>query len=108
MKDKWLWVGVAGALGVLGIVWWQSQKSAAPTGPQNAVDPNAQTLGEGGGSWYGAQGTAPDIGNLLSYNQVPGASVLTPQLTSVDPFSSNYYNPGWTGVYNSTLAGAQP
>ena len=90
MKDKWVYVGVAGALGVLGLVWWQTQKSAAPMGPQNAVDPNSQV---GGG--LGAQGTAPDIGNLLSYNQVPGATILTPQLTSVDPYSSNYYNPGW-------------
>jgi len=89
MKDKWLYVGVAGALGVLGIVWWQSQKSAAPQGPQNAVDPNAQV---NAGAF--AQNYAPDIGNLLSYNQLPGV-MSAPQLTSVDPFSSNYYNPGW-------------
>jgi hypothetical protein len=86
MKSKWLYIGVAGALGVLGIVWWQTQKAAAPSGAQNAVDPNAQI---GGG--LPAMGTAPDIGNLLSYNQIPGV-MSAPQATSVDPYSSSYYN----------------
>jgi hypothetical protein len=57
---------------------------AQPAGAQDAVNPNAQT---GAGAW--AQGTMPDIGNLLSYNQVPG-SLSAPQATSVDPYSSNY------------------
>jgi len=74
MKSKWLYIGVAGALGVLGIVWWQTQKGAAPSGAQNAVDPNAQI---GGG--LPAMGTAPDIGNLLWYNQIPVIGNLLPQ-----------------------------
>jgi hypothetical protein len=88
MKGKWLYVGVAGALGVLGIVWWQSQKSAQVHGATNAVNPNAQI---GAGAY--AQGTMPDFGNLLSYNQIPGV-MSAPQATSVDPYSSNYGVPG--------------
>ena len=86
--NTWLYVGVAGALGVLGIVWWQSQKPATPTGAQNAVNPNAQQ-----GAGANAQGTMPDIGNLLSYNQIPGV-ISAPQATSVNPYSSNYGVPG--------------
>jgi hypothetical protein len=90
MKSKWVYLGIAGALGVLGIVWWQTQQSAAPaSGAQNAVNPDAQI---GGG--LPAMGTAPDIGNLLSYNQVPGA-MSAPQLTSVDPYSNSYYDPNF-------------
>ena len=100
MKSKWLYIGVAGALGVLGIVWWQTQKAAAPSGAQNAVDPNAQI---GGG--LPAMGTAPDIGNLLSYNQIPGV-MSTPQATSVDPYiTSNYFNPSSSNLPTSGTPG---
>jgi len=102
MRSKWVLFGVAGAVGVLGIVWWQSQKSAAPQGPQNAVNPNAQV---NAGAY--AQGTAPDFGNLLSYNQIPGA-ISAPQVTSVDPFSSNYYSFPWNTPMGYTQAGANP
>jgi len=101
MRSKWVYVGVAGVLGVLGIVWWQSQKSATPTGPQNAVDPNAQV------GAISPMGTAPDLGNLLSYNQVPGA-ISAPQLTSVDPFAGNYYSVPWSTPMGYTQAGANP
>jgi hypothetical protein len=93
MRNKWLYVGAAGVLGLLGIVWWQSQKSATPTGPQDAVNPNAQV---NAGAF--AQNATPDIGNLLSYNQIVGSTAIIPQATSVDPFAGNYYNPGWTTV----------
>jgi hypothetical protein len=79
----------AAAVGVFALGWFLTSgtQSSTPTGPQNAVNPNAQDAPAGP---FGAQGTMPDIGNLLSYNQVPGATILTPQATSVDPFSSNY------------------
>jgi hypothetical protein len=59
-----------------------------PAGAATAVNPNAQV---GAGAY--AQGTMPDFGNLLSYNQVPG-SISAPQATSVDWYSSNYGVPG--------------
>lgn len=83
-RNSWLIVGGIGATLVLGFVWWNSNK-AQPDQAQNAVDPNAQI-----GAGANAQGTMPDIGNLLSYNQIPGSTLITPQATSVDPYSSNY------------------
>jgi hypothetical protein len=82
-----LLVGGAAAVGVFAIGWFLTNPSgsSSSSGPQNAVDPGAQ-LAAGP---FAAQGTMPDIGNLLSYNQVPGA-ISAPQATSVDPFSSNY------------------
>jgi hypothetical protein len=86
-KNKGLLVlGGLAIVALVGVGWYltgglQPQPAA---GAQNAVNPNAQT---GAGAW--AQGTMPDIGNLLSYNMVPG-SLSAPQATSVDPYSSNY------------------
>jgi hypothetical protein len=79
----------AAAVGVFALGWFLTSGtgSSQSTAPQNAVNPNAQ---DAPGGPFGAQGTMPDIGNLLSYNQTPGATILTPQATSVDPFSSNY------------------
>jgi len=88
LNKTWFIVGGIGATLLLGLVWWNSNKTQ-PDQPQSAVNPNAQI---GGG--LGAQGTMPDIGNLLSYNQIPGSTILTPQATSVDPYSSNYGVPG--------------
>ena len=84
----WLIAGGIGVTLLLGLVWWNSNKPQ-PDQPQNAVNPNAQIA-----SGAFAQGTMPDLGNLLSYNQIPGSTILTPQATSVDPFSSNYGVPG--------------
>lgn len=77
LSKTWLVVGGIGTTLVLGLVWWNSNKSQ-PTGAQNAVNPNAQI---GAGSY--AQGTMPDIGNLLSYNQPIGVTMSAPQATSI-------------------------
>jgi len=77
-------VGAIAAVALFGVGWYLTQTPAAPAGAQDAVNPNAQI---GAGAY--AQGTMPDFGNLLSYNQVPG-SISAPQATSVDPYSSNY------------------
>jgi hypothetical protein len=83
-----LLLGGAAAVGLFAIGWYLTDgSSSSAAAPQNAVNPNAQ---DAPGGPFGAQGTMPDLGNLLSYNQVPGATILTPQATSVDPFSSNY------------------
>jgi len=87
-SKTYLMIGGIGVTLLLGLVWWNSNKSQL-SGLQNAVNPNAQ---QGAGAT--AQGTMPDFGNLLSYNQIPGSTVLTPQATSVDPFASNYGVPG--------------
>jgi hypothetical protein len=87
MGNKGLLVlGGLAIVALVGVGWYltgglQAQPAA---GAQNAVSPNAQT---GAGAF--AQGTMPDLGNLLSYNMVPGA-LSAPQATSVDPYSSNY------------------
>jgi hypothetical protein len=78
-------LGGAAAVGVFAIGWYLSSGSSSSSGPQNAVAPGAQ-LAAGP---FAAQGTMPDIGNLLSYNQVPGA-ISAPQATSVNPFAANY------------------
>jgi len=83
-QNKWVLIGGAALLG-LGAIWYFSTKSSTSTGSSNAVNPNAQI---GAGAY--AQGTMPDIGNLLSYNNtVPGASIV-PQATSTDPSAANY------------------
>ena len=94
-------VGGIGVTLLLGLVWWNSNKSQ-PAGPQNAVNPNAQQ-----GAGANAQGTMPDLGNLLSYNQLPGSTILTPQATSVDPFSGNYgqYGGGDSAVMGGLFSG---
>lgn len=81
-------IGAAGvALFALG--WYlTSGQSATSSSAQNAVNPQQSSAS---GAW--AQGTMPDFGNLLSYNQVPGL-LSAPQATSVDPFSANYGVPG--------------
>jgi hypothetical protein len=85
-RNNWLIVGglVAVGLVVVGVYYSQSSASSTSNAPQNAVNPSAQI-----GAGATAQGTMPDIGNLLSYNQVPGV-MSAPQATSVDPYSSNY------------------
>ena len=88
-NNLWIIVGGIGATLLLGLVWWNSNKTQPDQGSQNAVNPSAQVS-----SGVFAQGTMPDLGNLLSYNQLPGSTILTPQATSVDPFSSNYGVPG--------------
>ena len=92
-RNNVLLVGGAAAIAVLGAGWLleSSRSSSSSSAPQNAVTPGAQ---DAPGGPFAAQGTMPDFGNLLSYNQTPGAAVLTPQATSVDPFSSNYGVPG--------------
>jgi hypothetical protein len=82
-------VGGVGAVGVFAVGWFLTSGSSSSTAasPQNAVQQGAQ---DAPGGPFAAQGTMPDIGNLLSYNQVPGSTVLAPQATSVDPSSSNY------------------
>jgi hypothetical protein len=87
MGNKGLLVlGGLAIVALVGVGWYltgglQAQPAA---GAQNAVSPNAQT---GAGAF--AQGTMPDLGNLLSYNSVPG-SMSAPQATSVDPYLGNY------------------
>jgi|SRR5215472_2812907 len=101
-RNKVLIIGGIGATLLLGLVWWNSNKSQPQSeGTQNAVNPNAQI---GAGSF--AQGTMPDLGNLLSYNQIPGSTILTPQATSVDPFSSIYGKPDIGS--NTTVGSWQP
>ena len=83
-RNKLLLVGGVGAAGVLAVVYFTSRgSSSSAAGAQTAVNPNAQV---GAGAY--AQGTLPDIGNLLSYNQMPGV-ISAPQATSVtgDPTS---------------------
>jgi len=81
-----LLLGGLGAVAVFALGWYltnsSSSSSSSSGAPQNAVNPNAQV---GAGAY--AQGTMPDIGNLLSYNQIPGV-LSAPQATSVS-----------TGVY---------
>lgn len=77
-RNSLLLLGGVAAIGVFALAWYvTSAQSSTPSTPQSAVNPNAQT---GGG--LPAGGTMPDIGNLLSYNQVPG-SLSAPQATSV-------------------------
>lgn len=75
-----LLVGGAAAVGLFALGWYltNSSGSASSSAPQNAVNPNAQI---GAGAY--AQGTMPDIGNLLSYNQPVGSVLSAPQATSV-------------------------
>lgn len=90
-KTMLLVVGV-GAVGVFAIGWILTSggSSSSSAGPQNAVNPNAQ---DAPGGPFAAQGTMPDIGNLLSYNQPVGATVLAPQATSVSSGSPGDYSP---------------
>jgi hypothetical protein len=86
MGNKGLLVlGGLAIVALVGVGWYLTGGlQAQPAGAQNAVNAGAQT---GAGAF--AQGTMPDLGNLLSYNQVPGV-LSAPQATSVDPYSSNY------------------
>lgn len=98
-NNKLLLFGGIGAAGLLA-VWWiytqqQASSSSTSNAPQNAVNPNAQ-IGVSGP--FGAQGTMPDFGNLLSYNQPVGATMSAPQATSV--------NTGLTGDYSQATPGA--
>jgi hypothetical protein len=83
-QNKWLVILGVGGIGLIAAGFYFAQKQTSNVGAQNAINPNAQV---GAGAF--AQGTMPDIGNLLSYNQIPGATILTPQATSVDPSASN-------------------
>jgi len=80
-RTSWLVVGGIGAVALFGLAMYltSATSSSSATSPtsQAAANPNAQV---GAGAF--AQGTMPDIGNLLSYNQVPG-SLSAPQATSV-------------------------
>jgi hypothetical protein len=80
-KNSWLIVG--GIAGVAIILYALTRNSGSSTAAQNAVNPDAQI---GAGAY--AQGTSPDIGNLLSYNQPTGGSLLIPQATNVDGSAS--------------------
>jgi hypothetical protein len=83
-KSLLIFGGLA-VVALVGLGWYLTGGlQAQPAGAQDAVNPNAQV---GAGAY--AQGTMPDYGNLLSYNQVPGA-ISAPQATSVDPYASNY------------------
>jgi hypothetical protein len=86
MGSKGLLVlGGLAIVALVGLGWYLTGGlQPQPAGAQNAVASGAQT---GAGAF--AQGSMPDLGNLLSYNQVPG-SLSAPQATSVDPYSSNY------------------
>lgn len=86
-RNSLLLLGGAGAVGVFALGWYLTSGSSSSSSAQNAVDPNAQ---DAPGGPFAAQGTMPDIGNLLSYNQVVGSATIAPQATSVDPYSSNY------------------
>jgi hypothetical protein len=99
-RNSLLLLGAIGAVAVFGIGWYLTSTSTSSTssGPQNAVNPNAQI---GAGAY--AQGTQPDIGNLLSYNQLPGV-LSAPQATSVSPLQ-NWMNPAVTGVYGNQSFG---
>jgi hypothetical protein len=90
-RNSLMVLGVLGAIAVFGIGWWLTEPRS-PTAPVNAVNPNAQV---GAGAY--AQGTMPDIGNLLSYNQLPGV-VSAPQATSISPIQ-NFMNPAVSGVW---------
>lgn len=96
-KTMLIVVGV-GAVGVFAIGWILTSGGSSSAAPQNAVNPNAQ---DAPGGPFAAQGTMPDIGNLLSYNQPIGATVLAPQATSVSSGSPGDFagldNPTWTG-----------
>jgi hypothetical protein len=95
-RNKLLLFGGIGAAGLLAVWWYMSQQqSSTSSGPQNAVNPNAQ-IGVAGP--LGAQGTMPDIGNLLSYNQPVGAVMSVPQATSVST--------GLVGDYTTTTPGS--
>jgi hypothetical protein len=103
-KPLLIYGGIA-IVGVFGLGWFLTQGGGggAAAGAQNAVNPNAQT---GAGAF--AQGTMPDIGNLLSYNQVPGA-LSAPQATSTDWFSRNYGVPGDYGnVMGNVVSNLDP
>lgn len=79
-RNSLLLLGGAIAVALFGVGWYLTGgfSSSAPAGPQNAVNPNAQT-----DAGLPAGGTMPDIGNLLSYNQAPGSTLSAPQATSV-------------------------
>jgi hypothetical protein len=78
-RDSLLLVGGASAIALFALGWYlTSSSSSSSSAPQNAVNPDAQV---GAGAY--AQGTMPDIGNLLSYNQPVGVTVSAPQATSV-------------------------
>ena len=78
-RNSVLIVGAIAAVAIFGVGWYLTGglSSSAPAAPQNAVNPNAQT-----DAGLPAGGTMPDIGNLLSYNQVPGSTLSAPQATS--------------------------
>jgi len=90
-------VGGIGATLLLGLVWWNSNKSAPSA--SDAVNPNAQI-----GAGANAQGTMPDFGNLLSYNQVPGV-MSAPPATSI----SDWMDSSWSSAdRNSGLSSLTP
>lgn len=97
-----LLVGGAAAVGVFAIGWYltSGSPSSSSSSAQNAVYPGAQ---DAPGGPFAAQGTMPSIGNLLSYNQLPGV-MSAPSATSVNPFSSNY---GIIGDYANPLGSSR-
>ncbi len=99
-RNSLLVLGVLGAIAVFGIGWYLTEpRTSSSTAPQSAVNPNAQI---GAGAW--AQGTMPDLGNLLSYNQLPGV-LSAPQATSISPIQ-NFLNPAVSGVWGVQPAGS--
>jgi hypothetical protein len=83
MNNKLL-IGIALA-GGLGLIWFLTRNNSPPSAT-DAVNPNAQI-----GAGATAQGTEPDIGNLLSYNQPVNYVGIIPQATNVD--GSQYATP---------------
>lgn len=80
-RTKTLLLLGVGAVGVFAAGWFLTSGGAQSGGAaQNAVNPNAQ---DAPGGPFAAQGTMPDIGNLLSYNQPVGTNTIVPQATSV-------------------------
>jgi hypothetical protein len=97
-----LLLGALAAVAVFGVGWYLTNppsSSTSSSAPQNAVNPHAQL---GAGAW--AQGTMPDLGNLLSYNQLPGV-LSAPQATSISPIQ-NFLNPAVSGVWGVQPAGS--
>lgn len=81
-RSSLLVLGVAAAGVLLVGLYLESSRtsSSSSSAPQNAVNPNAQ---DAPGGPFAAQGTMPDFGNLLSYNQVVGSVTSAPQATSI-------------------------
>lgn len=101
-RNKLLLVGGIGAVAVFGLGWYLTMPRSSSSGPQNAVDQGAQ-LAAGP---FAAQGTAPDFGNLLSYNQIPGV-LSAPQATSVSQIF-NYMDPStWPSGQQTPGSGLQ-